>query len=316
MGASARGLLGVEHETSSGWKQQPVWLTSLLRIGDAVADSAKDVRRRAVIITPHTSQVVALLAAHLSLRRFEESRLPVEWWHHEPAPKAAVRWNSDAAELLLFRQAKTMPSGHVTLRFGTSAGLRLDVSSEDVADFVPIPYEDLPSPTKAKRLDLDKRIFDSVYDFFGLAGVSYALGTDASVTVVGRKDETRFQLENNSVRDENGGVVRLSALARVKEFAHANSYRSRWMSPESAGAGDAELGSVLILNGSAAAGTVLHDLDDNHWIAVLDRSSPSLVETVHQVEQYYYSVETERLDAPEDAVLGRGHEVLMFEEPE
>jgi hypothetical protein len=313
---AARGLLGVEHQTSNGWQAQPRWLTGLLRIGEIVADGPVDAKRRAVIITPHPSQLVALLAAHLSLRRFETARLPEQWWDHEPTPKAAVRWRSDKVELLLFRQATRRQSGRVTLRFGTSDGLRLDVSTDDAADFVPIPYEVLPDPERARLLDLDKRVFDSVHDFLGMACVPYALGNDASVTVVGRREDTRRQLEENSVRGPHSGVATLAALARVKEFAHAASYRSRWLSPDSAASGDADEGSILIVNGGTAVGAVVHDLEGHNWIAVLDRSSPSLIEAVHQVEQYYYSVATDRLNLPGDVELGRGHEVLLFEEPE
>jgi hypothetical protein len=315
LGATALGLLGVQHQTARGWEPQPEWLSGLLRVGEVVVDGHSDVRRRAVIITPHPSPVVALLSAHLALRRFQASRLPDRWWDHEPTPKAAVRLRSGVAELLLFRQAERRPGGDVTLRFGTSRGTRLMVSEEKAIDLVPIPYEVLPDPSKAKMLDLRKRVFDGVHDFLGMASIPYALGTDTSVTVVGRKDETRHQLEQNSVRDSRGGVARLAALARVKEFAHANSYRSRWLSPEGAASGEADEGSLLILNGGAAVGAAVHDLEDHAWIAVLDRSSPSLTEAVHQVEQYYYSVETDRIELPSDIALPRGHEILLFEEP-
>jgi hypothetical protein len=315
LGALAMGLLGVEHETARGWESQPQWLRGLLRVGEVVADGNAGVRRRAVIITPHPSPVVALLVAHLALRRFQASRISDQWWNHEPPPKAAVRWRGDDAELLLFRRVERKPSGGVTLRFGTSQGLRLDVSADDAAEFEPIPFEALPNPGKARVLDLDKKVFESAYDFLGMACIPYALGTDASVTVVGRKDETRLQLEHNSVRDPRAGVARLAALARVKEFAHANSYRSRWLSPEGVASGEADDGSVLILNGGAAVGAAVHDLEGHPWIAVLDRSSPSLTEAVHQVEQYYYSVETDRVELPSDVALPKGHEILLFEEP-
>jgi hypothetical protein len=312
---AAQGLLGVHHQTANGFEPQPAWLAGLLRVGEIVADGPQDVRRRAVIITPHPSALVALLTAHLALRRFQASRLPEAWWDHDPTPRAAVRLRSGDAELLLFRQVERRAGGEVSLRFGTSRGTRLMVSADKASDLVPIPYEVLPDPSKAKVLDLSRRVFDGVHDFLGLASIPYALGTDSSVTVVGRKDETRLQLEQNAVRDARGGVARLDAIARVKELAHANSYRARWLSPESVASGDADEGSVLILNGGAAAGALVHELDGHPWIAVLDRSSPSLVEAVHQVEQYYYSVETERLELPEGVELTRGHEVLLFEEP-
>jgi len=315
LGTAARGLLGVQHETARGWEQQPGWLAGLLRVGELIADGPAEVRRRAVIITPHPSPVVALLAAHLALRRFQSSQLPDEWWDHEPTPKAALRLRSGHAELLLFRQVERRPGGEVALRFGTSRGTRLMVSGERASELVPIPYEVLPDPSKAKMLDLSKKVFDGVHDFLSMASIPYALGTDTSVTIVGRKDETRLQLEQNTVRNERGGVARLAALARVKEFAHANSYRTRWVSPESAASGEADDGSVLILNGGASVGAVVHDLEDHSWIAVLDRSSPSLIEAVHQVEQYYYSVDTDRLELPGEIVLPRSHEVLLFEEP-
>lgn len=314
MSAAGVGLRGVQHQTARGWEPQPAWLTGLLRLGEVVAGGPSDVRRRALIVTPHPSQVVALLAAHLALRRFQMARLPDQWWDHEPAPKAAIRWRGDAAELLLFRRVERKPSGRITLRFGTSQGMRLDVSSEDAAEFEPIPYEVLSEPGRARLLDLDKRIFDSVYDFLGMASIPYALGKEASVTVVGRKDETRLQLEANAVRDPQAGVASLAALARVQQYAHANSFRSQWLSPEAAASGEAGEGSLLILNGGAAVGAAVHDLEDNPWIAVLDRSSPSLVEAVHQVEQYYYSVETDRMELPSDVVVPKGHEVLLFEE--
>lgn len=314
MSAAGVGLRGVQHQTARGWEPQPAWLTGLLRVGEVVAGGSSDVRRRALIVTPHPSQVVALLAAHLALRRFETSRLPHDWWEHEPRPKAALRIHSGDAELLLLRDVERRSGGEVSLRFGTSRGTRLMIAAAKASDLVPIPIEVLPDPSKARMLDLRKKVFAGVQDFLGMSSIPYALGSDSSVTIVGRKDETRLQLEKNSVRHPTGGVARLSSLARVKEFAHANSYRSRWLSPEGAASGEAGEGSLLILNGGAAVGAAVHDLEDNPWIAVLDRSSPSLVEAVHQVEQYYYSVETERMELPSDVVVPKGHEVLLFEE--
>lgn len=314
LGEDTRGLVGVDHRTGGGWESQPEWLSSMLRIADVVADSPEGVRRRAVIVTPHSSPLVALIAAHIAVRRFECSRLPTNWWDHEPTPRAAVRIQHGEAELLLFRQVERKGDGDFSLRFGTSRGTRLMVSSRHARDLIPIPVEILPDPSRAQMLDLNRTVFGSTYDYFRGQSIPYALGTEASLAIVGRKDETRAQLENNSVRNPHGGVADLAALARVKELAHAASHRSRWVSPEAAVSGAVREGSLLILNGGPAVTATIHDLEDHPWIAVLDRASPSLAEAVSQVEQYYFSVKTQRIDIPTGALLGKGHELLLFEE--
>lgn len=314
LGEAAGGLIGVDHRTGRGWESQPEWLTSMLRIADVVASSPEGVRRRAVIVTPHPSPLVALIAAHVAVRRFESSRLPSDWWDHEPTPRAAVRMQHGEAELLLFRQVERKSDGDFSLRFGTARGTRLMVSSRQARELVPIPVEVLPDPSKAQMLDMSRTVFDSTYDYLRGESIPYALGTDASLAIVGRKDETRAQLENNSVRNQNGGVADLAALARVKELAHAASHRSRWVSPEAAGSGAVDEDGLLILNGGPAVSATIHDLEDHPWIAVLDRASPSLAEAVSQVEQYYFSVETQRIDMPAGTLLAKGHEVLLFEE--
>lgn len=314
LGAIAQGLVGVDHRTSRGWEPQPEWLSGLLRLSELVADGPEGVRRRAVIVTPHPSPLVALIAAHLAVRRYEATRLPAEWWEHDPAPRAAVRMQRGEAELLLFRQREWKSDGDFSLRFGTSRGSKLMVPSQHAAELVPIPYSVLPDPSRAQMLDLSKAVFDSVYDYFGGESIPYALGTDDSLAIVGRKDETRAQLENNSVRNRKNGVAELSALARVKELAHARSYRARWVSPEAAASGEVDEGCMLILNGGQAVSAAINELDDHPWIAVIDRASPSLGEAISQVEQYYFSVETERIESPVGMALAKGHEVLLFEE--
>lgn len=175
--------------------------------------------------------------------------------------------------------------------------------------------EDLPGDPVARRLNFDTERFRSILDFLGRDGVRYALGGRSAVAVVGRKDETRAQLEHNWVRNPDGGSARLAAIARVRELAHAASSRSRWLSADAAASGEADAGSLLILHGGQVVTATVHDLDDHPWIAVLDRASTSLSDAVAQVEQYYFSVESRRLKIPEDVVVGKGHEVLLFEEP-
>lgn len=255
------------------------------------------------------------MVAHLAVRRFQSNRLPVQWWDHVPTPKVAVRHLDGGAEMIVFRQFVAKPGDDFSLRFGTSKGTRFMLPARNVRDVVPIPYEMTPDDQEARTLNLGSERFASVTEYFGLEAVPYAIGNDASVAVVGRKDETRAQLESNRVRNAQGGTASLAALARVKELAHATSFRSRWLSAEDAASGEAEDGSLLILNGGQVVTATVHDLDDHPWIAVLDRASTSLGDAVAQVEQYYFSVETHRLEVPGDVVLGKGHEILMFEEP-
>lgn len=315
LGRAVRGIVGVEHQSARGWESQPEWLSGLLRISEMVAEAPRGSRRRAVIITPHPSQLVALMVAHLVVMRFQSHRLPTKWWEHVPTPKVAVRHLDGGAEMLVFRQVVAKQGDDFSLRFGTSKGTKFMLPARDVRDVVPIPPDVLPDAPQARILNLGSDRFASVTDYFGLEAVPYALGCDASVAVVGRKDETRAQLEGNRVRNAGGGTASLAALARVKELAHATSFRSRWLSADDAASGGAEEGSLLILNGGQAVTATVHDLEDHPWIAVLDRASTSLGDAVAQAEQYYFSVETRRLEVPDDVMLGKGHEVLLFEEP-
>lgn len=216
---------------------------------------------------------------------------------------------------MLFREVVRKANGDVSLRFGTSRGTRFTLPSRNVADVVPIPHDVLPDVMEARVFDLRAGRFASILDYFGLEAVPYALGNDGSIAVVGRKDETRAQLEGNRVMREDGGNASLAALARVKELAHSTSFRSRWLSAEDATSGGADAEGLLILNGGQAVTSVVHDLDDHPWIAVLDRASTSLADSVAQVEQYYFSVETRRLEPPDGIVFAKGNEVLLFEEP-
>jgi hypothetical protein len=309
------GLVGVQHLSEYGWMEQPEWLSGLLRIAETVAEALDDVRRRAVIITPHASQVVALIAAHLALRRFRSRSMPERWWDHEPRPVAAVRHLTSGSELLLLREIVRSPGGEVALRFEAPYSALMSVPSGMAGRIVPIPLEELSEGVVPTYIDPDTWRFADVVDFLGRDGVLYALSRHAPVTVVGRKDETRAQLEGNWVRNAEGGSASLAAIARVKEFARATSFRSRWLSADHATSGRAEPGSLLILSGGTTVTAAVHELDEHPWIAVLDRSSPSLAGAVAQIEQYYFSVETRRLEAPDDVVLAKGHEVLIFEEP-
>jgi hypothetical protein len=307
-----QGLLGVEHLTSKGYVSQPEWVAAVLRVADAVSDAPADVRRRAVIVTPHSDAVTALLVAHLALRRYERVRPSERWWELEPTPKAAVRMKGGEAELLLFRAVHHKAGGDFSLRFGTSKGTKLMVPSIDVHEYVPVPAQVMPDPDKARMLDLRSSMFAGIRGFLGREAVPYALSSDPDLVVVGRKDEHRQQLERNSVQAPDGGVATLAAVARVRQFAHGTAYRSRWSSADAV-AETLSDPATLVLNGGAAVASTIHDLDDHTWIAVLDRSSPSLGEAIHQVEQYYYSVETDRVELPGWPNELRGHEAFLFE---
>ena len=312
LGREARGLIGVEHRTARGWERQPEWLAGLLRIAETVANGPEEVRRRAVVITPHPSQVVALLVAHLALSSFQARQVSDRWWQEHPSP-AAVRVLNSGAELLVLREVVSGPGGDFSLRFA-APDAELLVPSASVGLLDPIPVEDLTGEVVAQRLNFETAKFRSILDFLGREGVRYALGGSTPVAVVGRKNETRAQLEQNWVRNQDGGSASLAAIARVEELAHASSARSRWLSADDAASGDANEGSLLILNGGQVVTATVHDLDEHPWIAVLDRASTSLGDAVAQVEQYYFSVETRRLELPEGVALGKGHEVLLFEE--
>ena len=311
----SRGLIGVQHKSARGWETQPQWLVGLLRIAEIVADASVNGRRRAVIITPHSSQVVSLLVSHLVLCRFQSRVVPQQWWNHGSLPIAAVRHLTYDSELLLLRELVRSADGGVALRFEAPNSTVMLVPSESAGQIVPIPDQELPDGAIAARLNIETRRFASIIDFLGRdAGVRYALGNDATVAVVGRKDETRAQLEGNTVRTAEGRSATLADIARMKEFAHSTSFRSRWISVDHATSGRVEPGTVLILNGGPNVSAAVHEIDVHPWIAVLDRSSASLAGAVADLEQYYYSVETRRLAIPDEIVLASGHEVLIFEE--
>ena len=300
-----------------GSQEIPSWARFMAAIGGDAVDLLREGRLvRAFIIAPTRRMVAPFIAAEICLRRAAEGQEQTEWWL-DAQPGQAVRVVGNRVFTGIF-EAVEQRGDRSYLRLMTEGPSR--TSPDGTHELVPVDRSSrvVPVDGEVARLPMNQKgralsgAAGVVRDLMGDISSSYLASSADSTVLVGQSSSLRSDMESIMLMSDSPAVTNVADLVRVKEFGNGRSYRARWFSSRAVPDLDDE--AVVIFNGTTEFASGVFEHHHRPWIAVAERSSPSLDIAVQTLDSLYSSSGAHRIQVATGQEAPAGVELLAYAE--
>jgi hypothetical protein len=307
--------LGVHAQ--EGTRELPSWASFVSTVGgDAVELLRAGRLLRAFIIAPTRRMIAPFIAAEICLRRAAEGQEQAEWWL-DAQPGQAVRVVGSRVFVGVF-EAVEQRGDRSYLRLLTEGPSRN--SPDGTRELVPVDRSSrvVPVDGEVARLPMNQKgralsgAAGLVRDLMGDLSASYLAASADSVALVGQSASLRSDMDRVVLTSDSLAKSSLAELVRVKEFGNGRSYRARWFS--SRAAPDLSDEAVVIFNGTTEFAAGVFEHQHRPWIAIAERSSPSLDIAVQTLDSLYTSSGAHRVRVATGEAMPDGVELLAYAE--